>query len=155
MSVTAPAGFVAGGVACGIKPGGGLDLALVATADGLAVPAAAVFTTNRAAAASVQVSRRHLTTSGGRAAGMVLSSGNANAATGARGVADVEEMAAAVAVGLERTVGEHRPGAARAPPCRLSRIGAEHDNSQTRDQVLTRSNRMARHSVCKSIREVA
>ncbi len=107
MSVTAPAGFVAGGVACGIKPGGGLDLALVATADGLAVPAAAVFTTNRAAAASVQVSRRHLTASGGRAAGMVLSSGNANAATGARGVADVEEMAAAVAVGLGAGLDAH------------------------------------------------
>lgn len=100
MSVTDAAGFVAGGVACGIKAGGGLDLALVATADGLAVPAAAVFTTNRAAAASVQLSRRHLARSGGRAAGVLLSSGNANAATGARGMADVEEMAATVAVGL-------------------------------------------------------
>lgn len=100
MSVTDPAGFVAGGVACGIKAGGGLDMALVATADGLAVPAAAVFTTNQAAAASVQLSRRHLTQSGGRAAAVVLSSGNANAATGARGLADVEEMAATVAVGL-------------------------------------------------------
>ncbi len=100
MSVNHPEGFVSGGVACGIKAGGGLDLALVATADGLAVPAAGVFTSNRAAAAPVQVSRRHLAASGGRAAAVVLSSGNANAATGAQGVADAEEMCQTVAAGI-------------------------------------------------------
>jgi len=86
VSVTAPRGFVAAGVACGIKAGGMPDLALVATDDGRAVPAAAVFTANRATAAPVVVSRRHLASTGGRAAAVVLNSGNANAATGAAGL---------------------------------------------------------------------
>ena len=68
MSVTSPAGFRAGGVACGIKESGAPDLALVATADGQPVPAAAVFTTNLAPAAPVEVSRAHLRASGGQAA---------------------------------------------------------------------------------------
>ena len=67
MSVTAPAGFAAAGVACGIKASGALDLSLVATDDGAAVPAAGVFTTNLATAAPVQVSRRHLAETAGRA----------------------------------------------------------------------------------------
>ena len=97
MSVTVPAGFVAAGGACGIKPAGGPDLALVATHDGVAVPAAAVFTANRATAAPVQVSRSHLAASGGRAAAVVLNSGNANAATGEAGRDHARRMAAATA----------------------------------------------------------
>ena len=85
MSVTAAKGFVAGGVAAGIKATGATDLALVATADGRPVPAAAVFTTNRAAAAPVVVSRDHLESTGGQAAAVVLNAGNANAATGEGG----------------------------------------------------------------------
>ena len=93
MSVTAAQGFLANGVRCGIKPGDQLDLALVATDDGQPVNAAAVFTSNLAAAAPVQVSRAHLQRAGGRAAAVVLNSGNANAATGPRGRADAEETA--------------------------------------------------------------
>lgn len=100
MSVTGPAGFLAGGVACGIKASGDPDLAVVATASGRAVPAAGVFTANKATAAPVQVSRSHLAASGGRAAAVVLSSGNANAATGAAGRADAERMCALTAAGL-------------------------------------------------------
>src|SRR6184192_1012238 len=85
MAVTDPAGFVAAGTHCGIKAGGASDLALVATADGRPVPAAAVFTSNLATAAPVQVSRSHLAATGGRAAAVVLNSGNANAATGETG----------------------------------------------------------------------
>lgn len=99
MSVTAPGGFVASGLACGIKASGAPDLALVASATG-AVPAAGVFTANRAAAAPVQVSRAHLSSTAGRAAAVVLSSGNANAATGAPGVAVAERMCALVGAGL-------------------------------------------------------
>ncbi len=51
----------------------------------MAVTAAAVFTTNRAPAAPVEVSRTHLAATGGRAAAVVLNSGNANAATGSTG----------------------------------------------------------------------
>ena len=100
MSVTAARGFVASGVACGIKPSGQLDLALVATDDNRAVPAAAVFTSNRAAAPPVQLSRHHLSTTGGRVAAVVLNSGNANAATGRPGHVHAEATARLTAEGL-------------------------------------------------------
>src|SRR5206468_10600339 len=100
MSVTAPRGFVAAGVHCGIKDSGAPDLSLVATADGASVPAAAVFTSNLATAPPVQVSRRHLEGTGGRAAAVVLNSGNANAATGEAGRDDAERMCAGVATEL-------------------------------------------------------
>jgi glutamate N-acetyltransferase/amino-acid N-acetyltransferase len=90
VSVTAANGFDAGGIACGIKPDGVLDLALVATTDHRPVPAAAVFTTNLVQAAPVQVSRGHLRD--GRAAAVVLNSGNANAATGEDGRRDARRM---------------------------------------------------------------
>ena len=98
MSVTAARGFVAGGAACGIKPDGVADLAIVATADRTSVPAAGVFTANLACAAPVQVSRAHL--ADGRAAAVVLSSGNANAATGEQGRVDAQRMTALTGVGL-------------------------------------------------------
>ena len=100
MSVTAAEGFTASGVACGIKPGQQADLAVVATDHRRAVPAAAVFTSNRAEAAPVQVSRSHLRRSGGRAAAVVLNSGNANAATGAQGRSDAERTCSLAATGL-------------------------------------------------------
>ena len=46
MSVTAAQGFVAAGLAAGIKPER-RDIALLATDDGQPVPTAAVFTTNK------------------------------------------------------------------------------------------------------------
>ena len=99
MSVTAARGFVAAGVAAGIKASGQPDLSLVATADHQPVTAAGVFTTNLVAAAPVQLSRRHLTAEG-RAAAVVLNSGNANAATGEPGLLVAEQTAALVAAGL-------------------------------------------------------
>jgi glutamate N-acetyltransferase/amino-acid N-acetyltransferase len=86
MSVTAARGFEAAGIACGIKPDGRPDMALVATADRRPVNAAGTFTTNLATAAPVQISREHL--GDGRAAAVILNSGNANAATGERGRLD-------------------------------------------------------------------
>jgi len=100
VSITTPGGFVASGLACGIKASGALDLALVATDDGVAVPTAATFTTNLAAAPPVQVSRQHIAATGGRATAVVVSSGNANAATGARGRADAEAMCGLVGTAL-------------------------------------------------------
>ena len=100
MSVTAPEGFRAAGVAAGIKPSGDLDLALVATEDGAPVPAAGVFTRNRMTAAPVLVTRGHLQAAGGRAAGVVLNSGNANAATGEVGEQHAQATCDAVAVEL-------------------------------------------------------
>ena len=97
MSVTEAKGFRAAGIACGIKPSGAPDLSLVATDDAKPVAAAAVFTSNKATAAPVQVSRAHLESSGGRACAVVLNSGNANAATGESGRRDAERMAELVA----------------------------------------------------------
>src|SRR6476659_11258379 len=98
MSVTAAQGFEAGGSGCGINPDGRPDPSIVATADRRAVPPAGVFTSNLACAAPVQVSRSHL--ADGRAAAVVLSSGNANAATGDRGRTDARRMAALTGEGL-------------------------------------------------------
>lgn len=97
MSITTPQGFVAAGVAAGVKASGALDLALVATEDAVPVPTAATFTTNRAAAAPVVVSRAHLRATGGRAAAVVVNSGNANAATGQQGRDDAVRMCARTA----------------------------------------------------------
>lgn len=100
MSVTEVAGFAAAGVTCGIKPSGKPDLALVATADGAAVSAAGVFTSNKMTAAPVLVCQENLAATGGQAAAVVLNSGNANAATGARGMADARRMCAETAATL-------------------------------------------------------
>ena len=99
MSVTAAQGFVAAGVAAGIKASGRPDLSLVATADRRPVTAAGVFTTNLVAAAPVQLSRRHLA-GDPRAVAVVLNSGNANAATGEPGLLVAEGSAALVSEAL-------------------------------------------------------
>lgn len=98
VGVTFPAGFAAAGVTAGIKASGRPDVALLA-ASALA-PAAAVFTRSATAAPPVHVSRRHLAAGSGLVRAVVINSGNANAATGERGRADAEAMAARVAVGL-------------------------------------------------------
>ena len=92
--VTAPGGFRAAGVACGLKSAG-LDLALLAC--GEAASAAGIFTTNRAVAAPVLVSRAQLAQSGGRARAVVVNSRCANACTGDAGMAAAREMVAATA----------------------------------------------------------
>jgi glutamate N-acetyltransferase / amino-acid N-acetyltransferase len=101
MSVTAPEGFVAVGGSAGIKASGVPDVAVVTTDDGRAVPAAGVFTSNLAAAAPVQISRAHLQATGGRAAGVILTSGNANAATGEPGRDAATRLCRAVAQGID------------------------------------------------------
>ena len=94
MSVTAAAGFLAAGVASGIKPDDRPDLAIVAAAN-LAI-GAAVFTVNRAEAAPVTLSRSHLA-DGPAVRAVVLNSGCANAGTGQQGMVAARETAAAVA----------------------------------------------------------
>ena len=88
MSVTAAEGFLAAGAATGIKTSGGLDLALVLAEE--AVPAAGVFTRNRAAAAPVTLSRQRV--AAGLARAVVLNSGSANAGTGPDGMSDAEKV---------------------------------------------------------------
>ncbi len=95
MSVTSALGFSAAGTACGIKPGGVPDLAIV-VADAPA-NAAGVFTTSSTAAPPVHVSRRHLASGSARA--VVVNSGCANAGTGGPGhtaaIATAQAVAAA------------------------------------------------------------
>jgi glutamate N-acetyltransferase / amino-acid N-acetyltransferase len=100
VSVTQPNGFVAASAAAGLKAPGTDDVALVATADGRPVAVGAVFTANLAPAASVQVSRRHLAVTEGRAAAVLLTAGNANAATGRAGVDAADRLCAVVGEGI-------------------------------------------------------
>ncbi|NWF30582.1 bifunctional glutamate N-acetyltransferase/amino-acid acetyltransferase ArgJ [Streptomyces sp. PKU-EA00015] len=90
MSVTAARGFLAGGVAAGIKESGDRDLALVVNR-GPSRAAAGVFTSNRVQAAPVRWSRRVL--ADGRISAVVLNSGGANACTGEPGAVDARLMA--------------------------------------------------------------
>src|SRR5277367_4254523 len=86
--VTSAHGFQAAGVACGIKPRGEKDLALIVSD----VPAevAATFTTNLVKAAPVKVSMQHVRN--GRIRGIVVNAGCANACTGVGGIADAKSM---------------------------------------------------------------
>lgn len=94
-AVTAPAGFRAAGIACGIKKNGNPDLALIVS-DGPA-SSAAVFTLNKAQAAPVLVSKERFAASGGRSRVVVVNSGCANACTGPEGLRTAELMADAAA----------------------------------------------------------
>ncbi len=96
MSVTRAKGFVAAGVSAGIRPSGKPDLALVRSLP--ASVGAAMWTTNRVQAAPVVVSRRHLDLADPQA--VIINAGNANAATGAQGIAAAEATAAATAEAL-------------------------------------------------------
>ncbi|HIE10451.1 MAG TPA: bifunctional glutamate N-acetyltransferase/amino-acid acetyltransferase ArgJ [Kiritimatiellae bacterium] len=87
--VILPQGFMACGVHCGLKRGGREDLGVIACR-GSAV-FAAVFTTNRVAAAPVKLNRSRMVRSTCRA--VVVNSGNANACTGERGLQDAQRMA--------------------------------------------------------------
>jgi glutamate N-acetyltransferase/amino-acid N-acetyltransferase len=99
MSVTAAEGFVAAGCHAGIKKQR-FDMALLATEDRQPVACAAVFTQNKFAAPPVELDRKLLAANGGRAAAVIVNSGNANAGTGAAGYKDAQLMAAAAGEAL-------------------------------------------------------
>ncbi len=89
-----PQGFQAAGLHCGVKADPAVfDLALFVS-DRPCV-AAGVFTTNLVHGAPVKVSRERLPRTTARA--VVLNSGNSNACTGARGIADARWMTALAA----------------------------------------------------------
>jgi glutamate N-acetyltransferase/amino-acid N-acetyltransferase len=89
-----PAGFSSGAVSASIRHERN-DL-MILLGD---VPSstAAVFTTNLCCAAPVILSRKHLEKSSGRARAVICNSGNANAATGEKGMEDAVAMAVAAA----------------------------------------------------------
>jgi len=90
--VTTPRGYRASGSSAGIKANRGLDLALLVS--DTPATAAAVFTTNRAQAAPVVVSREHLNATGGVVRAIIVNSGCANACTGDEGLRAARDMAA-------------------------------------------------------------
>jgi glutamate N-acetyltransferase/amino-acid N-acetyltransferase len=100
--ITAPLGFLAAGLHCGIKKPGVLDLALLVSER--SGPIAGVFTTNRVVAAPVILDRLHLQHGVGRA--ILVNSGNANACTGRHGLAAARKTASLVAGRLRRPIHE-------------------------------------------------
>lgn len=98
--VTAPLGYRAAAITCGIKnpEATRLDLALIVSDHPTVTDA--VFTTNKVRAACVRVSQAHLREPDIRA--IIANSGNANACTGPQGIQDAKAMckAAAEALGL-------------------------------------------------------
>jgi glutamate N-acetyltransferase/amino-acid N-acetyltransferase len=93
VSVTAPKGFVAAGVHCGIRKNGRRDVAIVRSLE--PATGAGMFTINRVQAAPVVVCKEHLESAQPQA--VVVNSGNANAATGAAGIAHARATAATAA----------------------------------------------------------
>src|SRR6185369_11325531 len=105
MSVTAAEGFLASGCHAGIKRRR-FDMAMIATEDREPVACAAVFTQNKFAAPPVELGRAVLRANGGRAAAVIVNSGNANAGTGEQGLKDAKAMAGATALALNVGVGD-------------------------------------------------
>ena len=112
----AAAGFMAAGVACGVRDAGRRDLGLLFSE--LPCETAAVFTRNAVKGAPLGVTREAVETGGVRA--VVANSGNANAATGERGIEDARVMqdlaaealeieASEVAVASTGVIGVHLP----------------------------------------------
>jgi glutamate N-acetyltransferase/amino-acid N-acetyltransferase len=114
--VTAPGGFTAAGVKCGVRDFGRRDLGLLFSERGCT--SAAVFTRNVVKGAPLLVTREAV--EGGDVRAVVANSGNANAATGRKGLEDAYAMqalaaealgleAAEVAVASTGVIGEHLP----------------------------------------------
>ncbi|GAA1700942.1 bifunctional glutamate N-acetyltransferase/amino-acid acetyltransferase ArgJ [Microcella alkalica] len=103
MTVTAPVGFDAAGVACGLKSSGAADLALVVNR-GPRRAAAAVFTSNRARANPILWSQQAI--ADGEVSAIVLNSGGANCFTGAEGFQTTHATAEAVADALQVSAGD-------------------------------------------------
>jgi glutamate N-acetyltransferase/amino-acid N-acetyltransferase len=120
MTVTAPAGFRAAGVAAGLKDSGDSDVAVVIN-DGPSLAAAGVFTGNRVKAAPVVWSQQVL--AGGALRAVVLNSGGgANACTGPAGFADTHHTAEHLAETLTG-LGPAEVGAGEIAVCSTGLIG--------------------------------
>jgi len=119
VTVTAPQGFRAAGVAAGLKASGGADVAVVIN-DGPSRAAAGVFTSNRVQAAPVLWSRQVL--AAGQLRAVVLNSGGANACTGPAGFADTHHTAEHLAAVLSGS-GPGEVGAGEIAVCSTGLIG--------------------------------
>ncbi|GAA1774935.1 bifunctional glutamate N-acetyltransferase/amino-acid acetyltransferase ArgJ [Agromyces lapidis] len=133
MTVTAPAGFEAAGIAAGIKRTGALDLALIVNR-GPSQQAAAVFTSNRAQANPIIWSRQVI--ADGRVAAIVLNSGGANCFTGPEGFQVTHRTAEAAASALEVSAGD-------VLVCSTGLIGDQLDGEVLEEGVLSAANRLS------------
>jgi glutamate N-acetyltransferase/amino-acid N-acetyltransferase len=88
--VRLPKGFSFSAVAAGIKVSGRPDLALAEAVHGAS--AAALFTQNRVVAAPIVIGRQALVSTGGLVRAVIVNSGNANCATGHRGIQACEQV---------------------------------------------------------------
>ncbi|GLY26453.1 bifunctional glutamate N-acetyltransferase/amino-acid acetyltransferase ArgJ [Micromonospora sp. NBRC 101691] len=120
MTVTAPRGFRASGVAAGLKSGGASDVALVVN-DGPDATVAGVFTANRVKAAPVLWTQQVVR--GGVVRAVVLNSGGANACTGPAGFQDTHATAEHTAAALTSASPRLRLGAGDVAVCSTGLIG--------------------------------
>ena len=132
MTITAPAGFEAAGIAAGIKRSGALDLALVVNR-GPSQEAAAVFTSNRAKANPILWSEQAILD--GHAAAIVLNSGGANCFTGPEGFQVTHRTAEAAASALGVSSGD-------VLVCSTGLIGDQLDGEVLEEGVLSASARL-------------
>jgi glutamate N-acetyltransferase / amino-acid N-acetyltransferase len=116
-----PAGFRAAGAAAGIKPSGGLDVGLLVS-DAEDTTSAARFTRSGSAAPPVLVTRERARLDAIKA--VAVNSGNANAATGGRGMDEAARMQGAGAM-MGRTTED------RVAVCSTGVIGVQLDGSKT------------------------
>lgn len=93
--VTAPSGYQAAGLTAGLKASGRPDLALLLAPPGAVC--AGTFTRTVVRAACVDLCAERLRTGGGQARAVMINSGQANACTGERGLADSLAATAALA----------------------------------------------------------
>jgi glutamate N-acetyltransferase/amino-acid N-acetyltransferase len=94
-TIICPPGFVAGGLACGIKASGADDLALILCEK--PASAAAMFTRNLVKAAPIVIGQSKLRAYGGRVRALIINSGCANAATGEEGLRRADRVMDALA----------------------------------------------------------
>jgi len=97
-AITAPRGFLAAGVSCGIKESGRMDLGLIVCPT--SATAAAAFTTNKIVSAAVEVSKKHIKSP--KIFAVVVNSGCANTCTGKLGLKNAIEMCAETAASAGR-----------------------------------------------------
>ena len=127
MTVTAPAGFEAAGIAAGIKRSGALDLAVIVNR-GPSNAAAAVFTSNRAKANPILWSEQAI--ADGQVAAIVLNSGGANCFTGPEGFQVTHRTAEAAGAALGVSSGD-------VLVCSTGLIGDQLDGEVVEEGVLS------------------
>jgi glutamate N-acetyltransferase/amino-acid N-acetyltransferase len=133
VTVTAPAGFEAAGIAAGIKRSGALDLAVIVNR-GPSNAGAAVFTSNRAKANPILWSEQVI--DDGRVAAIVLNSGGANCFTGPEGFQVTHRTAEAVGSALGVSSGD-------VLVCSTGLIGEQLDAEVLEEGVLSAAARLS------------